>query len=254
MRLAGVVAREEILFRVVRKAGARRPCVRAVTRVAIVVRAIGEPSVSLPVGNVWVQRLRLPACTRTRQLGVASKLCDSTQCKARVTVIVGCFSRHSFAFRAAVRKLGIVKINRFAPRFKVAGLVRPHIHEGDKLVAVVRDRKRSSGIGEGGSSSRSEDRLSSECRAAPPSSALHSAIEASPRSSCASSSSGVSGTTFDAASTLMRTQRAAPTSIERGCVSAASSTFPMAASSCSSTTESEEATAARPLADGPFPS
>eukprot|EP00965_Chrysotila_dentata_P009786 319227-Pleurochrysis_carterae.AAC.2 len=51
---------------------------------------------------------------------------------------------------------------------------------------------------------------------------------------------------------LLRTQRAAPTSIERGCVSAASKTFPMAASSCSSTMESEVAIAARPLADAPL--
>eukprot|EP00965_Chrysotila_dentata_P002161 71210-Pleurochrysis_carterae.AAC.1 len=51
---------------------------------------------------------------------------------------------------------------------------------------------------------------------------------------------------------LLRTQRAAPTSIERGCVSAASSTFPMAASSCSSTMDSGEAMAARPFADVPL--
>eukprot|EP00965_Chrysotila_dentata_P164098 5417769-Pleurochrysis_carterae.AAC.1 len=55
-------------------------------------------------------------------------------------------------------------------------------------------QKRSSRIGEGGSSSRSDERLSSECSGATANSALHSA-NASLRSSWASSSSGVSGTT-----------------------------------------------------------
>eukprot|EP00965_Chrysotila_dentata_P131900 4360531-Pleurochrysis_carterae.AAC.3 len=68
--------------------------------------------------------------------------------------------------------------------------------------------------------------------------------------SCAASSSGVSGKALVTVSALLRTQRAAPISIERGCESAASSTLPMAASSFLSSIASEAAIAARPLADG----
>eukprot|EP00965_Chrysotila_dentata_P201457 6180574-Pleurochrysis_carterae.AAC.1 len=73
--------------------------------------------------DVWIQRLRLLARTRTRQFGVArhseamsdesvtelqgGELLNSTQCEAGVTVVAGGFSRHGFAFRAAIRELGI---------------------------------------------------------------------------------------------------------------------------------------------------
>eukprot|EP00965_Chrysotila_dentata_P136330 4508118-Pleurochrysis_carterae.AAC.1 len=67
---------------------------------------------------------------------------------------------------------------------------------------------------------------------------------ASSRSSCAAiSSAGVSGSEFE--SSMLRTQRAMPTSTERDFASAARRTFPMAASSFSSAAAS--ASAARPL-------
>eukprot|EP00965_Chrysotila_dentata_P037501 1247460-Pleurochrysis_carterae.AAC.1 len=70
MRLAGVVTREEVLLRVVREARAWRSCVRAIACVAIEVCAIGESSVSLPVGNVGIRRLRLFACACARQFRI----------------------------------------------------------------------------------------------------------------------------------------------------------------------------------------
>eukprot|EP00965_Chrysotila_dentata_P153812 5084091-Pleurochrysis_carterae.AAC.1 len=66
---------------------------------------------------------------------------------------------------------------------------------------------------------------------------------ASSRSSCAASSAGVSGS--ESESSMLRAQRAAPTSTERDFASAARRTFPMAASSFSSAAAS--ASAARPL-------
>eukprot|EP00965_Chrysotila_dentata_P033046 1101060-Pleurochrysis_carterae.AAC.4 len=70
----------------------------------------------------------------------------------------------------------------------------------------------------------------------------------SSRSSCAATSAGVSGR--DHKSSWLRTQRAAPTSTERDCTSAASRTLPMAASRFSSALASAAASAAQPLHGG----
>eukprot|EP00965_Chrysotila_dentata_P027819 924332-Pleurochrysis_carterae.AAC.1 len=67
------------------------------------------------------------------------ELLDSAQCEAGVPIVAGGFCRHSLSFRAAIREFGVMKVHRFAPSLDVARFVGPYIHEGHKLVAVMRD-------------------------------------------------------------------------------------------------------------------
>eukprot|EP00965_Chrysotila_dentata_P070645 2335836-Pleurochrysis_carterae.AAC.1 len=112
MRLASVVAREDVLLRIIGKTGPGWPRIRAVAHVTVVVSTIGEPSDEPSSrGEVWIGRLRLLARARTREVRVAQhseaisiqgiaefqrgKLFDSTQGEKRVVVVAGRFGRHS---------------------------------------------------------------------------------------------------------------------------------------------------------------